>query len=106
MDIHTISAQNIFYDNRKLDDFNLTAHLKVDKSLDIKKTKQNPLTALSAIDANIKLALSPALFSFISEQPKAMMMLMLFQPQDVKGKKVYSIELKAGKLTVNGMSVM
>jgi hypothetical protein len=106
MDINTISAQNLQYDNRKLDDFNLTAHLELDKSLNIKAAKQNPLSALSAIAAHIKLALSPTLFGFISEQPKAMMILMLFQPQDVNGKKVYGVELKDGKLTVNGMSVM
>jgi hypothetical protein len=106
IDIQDISAQNILYDDRKLNDFNLTAYLDIDKSLDITALQQNPLLALSTIDANVKLTLAPALFGLIAEQPKAMMMLMLFQPEDVNGKKVYGIELKDGKLTVNGMSVM
>lgn len=106
LNINTISAQNINYMRKTLDDFNLTAHLDIDKSLNITALQQNPLLALPAIDANLKLSLSPALFGLISEQPKAIIMLMLFQPQDVNGKKVYSVELKDGKLTVNGMSVM
>ena len=106
IDIQNISAQNISYEDKKLDDFNLTAYLDIDKSLNITALQQNPLLAISAIDANLKLTLAPALFKFISEQPKAMLMLMLFQPQDINGKKVYSAELKDGKLTVNGMPVM
>jgi hypothetical protein len=106
IDIQNISAQNIHYGGRKLDDFNLSAYLDIDKSLNITALQQNPLLALSTIDANLKLSLAPALFALIAEQPKAMMILMLFQPQDVNGKKVYGVELKDGKLTVNGMSVM
>ena len=106
LNINTISAQNINYMKRALDDFNLSAHLDIDKSLDITALQQNPLLALSAIDANLQLSLSPALFRFISEQPKAMLMMMLFQPQDVNGKKVYGVELKDGKLLVNGKPVM
>ena len=106
LDIPNISVQNILYNHKKLDDFNMTAHLDIDKSLDIATIQRNPLAALSGINAQLKLALSPALFGLISQQPKAMLMMMLFQPKDVNGKKVYGVEIKEGKILVNGTPVM
>jgi hypothetical protein len=104
-EIPTLSIASIEAEGQKMDGFDVNAKVDIDKSLDISSTQVNPMAALLAIDANFNFTLSAGLFGIIAQQPKAMMALMLFPPKDVNGKKAYNIELKDGKLTVNGMSV-
>jgi len=104
-EIPTLSIATIEAEGQKMDGFDLNAKVDIDKSLDVSSTQVNPMAALSAIDANFNVTLSAGLFGIIAQQPKAMMVLMLFPPKDVNGKKAYNLELKDGKLTVNGMGV-
>jgi hypothetical protein len=64
------------------------------------------MAAVNAINANLTLSLSSELFTILSQQPQAMMAMMLFQPKDVNGEKVYKVELKDGSVKVNGQSIM
>jgi len=105
-EIPTFSVANIETEGKKMEGFNLSAKVDIDKSLNITALEVNPLSALSAVDANLEMTLSKDLFSIIAQQPKAMMALMIFQPKNVNGKKVYKLELKDGKFTVNGMAMM
>jgi len=105
LNISDVSAKNILHKQQDLGGFTLSAHLDIDKSLNVQATNQNPLAALNAVDANVKVSLDKALFSLIAKQPQAMMALMLFQPKDEQGKKVYHLELKDGKFSANGVSV-
>ena len=105
LEIPTFSVSNISNADKKMGGFNLSAKIDLDKSLDINNMEKNPLLALNAIDANLDVELSQTLFALIAQQPQAMMALMLFQPKDVNGKKVYKAELKDGKVKVNGMPV-
>jgi len=105
-EIPTFSVANIEAEGKKMEGFNLSAKVDIDKSLNIAALEVNPLSALSAVDANLEMTLSRDLFRLIAQQPKAMMALMIFQPKNVNGKKVYKLELKDGKFTVNGMAMM
>jgi len=89
-------------EGKKIDGFNITAKVALDKSFDVMALDTNPLSTLSAIDANLSITLSKELFGEITKIPQAMMALMLFQPKDVNGQKVYKLELEKGKITVNG----
>ena len=103
--IKELSAKNIIHKNQKLEGFKLLADIAIDKSLNITATKSNPLAALDTIDAKLRVELSKPLFGLIASQPQAMMALMLFQPTEENNQKVYSLELKDGKASVNGMSI-
>ncbi len=103
--IKELSAKNIVHKNQKLEGFSLLADIDIDKSLNITTVNSNPLAALDAIDAKLKVILSKPLFALIASQPKAMLALMLFQPTEENNQKVYSLELKDGKASVNGMSI-
>ena len=100
------SVASIESQGQKIDGFNITAKVDLDKSFDIMALETNPMSTLSAVDANLHITLSKELFSVIAQQPQAMMALMLFQPKDVNGKKSYEVDLKDGKLLVNGMPMM
>lgn len=104
-EITKLSVENIEKSTKKMGGFALTAKVDIDKSLNISASQANPMAALSAIDANLNITLSRELFGIVIQQPQAMMAMMLFQPKDVNGKKVYNLNLKDGKLTVNGMPV-
>jgi len=104
-EIPTFSVQNIEAEGQKLNGFDITAHVNLDKSFDITALQVNPMSALSSVDANLHLSLSKELFGLVAQVPQAMMALMLFQPKDENGKKVYNLELKDSKFTVNGMPV-
>ena len=103
--IKELSAKNIVHKNQKLEGFSLLADIAIDKSLNITAINSNPLAALDAIDAKLKVVLSKPLFALIASQPKTMLALMLFQPTEENNQKVYSLELKDGKASVNGMSI-
>ena len=103
--IKELSAKNIIHKNQKLEGFRLLANIAIDKSLNITAVNNNPLAALDAIDAKLRVELSKPLFGLIASQPQAMMALMLFQPTEENNQKVYSLELKDGKASVNGMSI-
>ena len=103
--IKELSVKNIVHKNQKLEGFSLLADIDIDKSLNITAVNSNPLAALDAIDAKLKVVLSKPLFALIASQPKAMLALMLFQPTEENNQKVYSLELKDGKASVNGMSI-
>lgn len=100
-EIPNFSVKEIVLKNKKLDGFKLSTAFDIDKSLDISMLQQNPMVALNAINANLHLTLSNQLFGFLAQQPQAVLVMMMFQPKDVNGKKVYKIDLKDGSLTVN-----
>jgi hypothetical protein len=106
MEIPTFEIKKIESEGKKMDGFSLTAHIDVDKSLDLAALQTNPMAAMNAINTKTKVTLSSELFSLIAQQPKAMMVMMLIQPQEINGKKVYEVELKNGSLSVNGKPVM
>lgn len=104
-EIPNFSVMNIVSEGHKLGGFNITSKVDLDKSFNVIAIEANPLLLLSSIDANLHITLSKELFSLIAQQPQAMMALMLFQPKDINGKKVYKAELKDGKVKVNGIPV-
>jgi len=106
LEIPTFSVENIIYNDQELNNFAITADMDIDKSLNLTTLEQNPMAAIDAINANLNMTLSSELFGILSQQPQAMMAMMLFQPKDVNGKKVYKVELKDGKLLVNDQPVM
>ena len=105
-EIPTFSIDNIENLGQKMGGFSLTSMFKIDKSLNVVATKNNPLTAVNALNAKIDFSLSKELFSELAKRPEAVMAMMLFQPKDINGKKIYKIELKDGKLSVNGKQAM
>ena len=94
------------YENQKLEGFKLSSSFDIDKTLDLATLKQNPMAAIGAMDASLHLILSNQLLELIAKRPQAMLVMMLFQPKDINGQKVYKVELKDGKLTVNGTPMM
>jgi len=106
MEIQTFKIKKIEAEGKKMDGFSLTANIDVDKSLDLAAFQTNPMVALNAINTKTKITLSSELFSLIAQQPKAVMLMMLIQPQELNGKKVYEVELKNGSLTVNGKPML
>jgi len=105
-EIPTFSIDNVENLGQKMGGFSLTSMFKIDKSLNVAATQNNPLTAVSALNAKIDFSLSKELFAELAKRPEAVMAMMLFQPKDVNGKKIYKIELKDGKLSVNGKQAM
>jgi len=105
-EIPNFSVKNVVYENQKLEGFKLSSSFDIDKTLDLTTLKQNPMAAIGAMDANLHLTLSNQLLELIAKQPQAMLVMMLFQPKDINGQKVYKVELKDGTLSVNGKKAM
>jgi len=106
MEIPSFEVKKLEYQGKEIDGFSLTSSFHVNKSANLAAIQANPFAALNAVNTKTKIILSDALFTLIAQQPKAMMLAMIIQPQVVNGKKVYELELKDGKLTVNGKPLM
>lgn len=106
MEIPTFEIKKIETNGKRIDGFALTAHADIDKSLNLAAIQSNPMVALNAINTKTKITLSPEILSLIARDPRAIMFMMLIQPQEVNGKKVYEVELKNGSLSINGKPVM
>ena len=105
-EIPNFSIKNITFENQKLEGFRLTSSFDIDKTLDLSSLEKSPMAAIGAIDATLNLSLSNQLFGVLAQQPQAMLAMMMFQPKDVNGQKVYKIELRDGSLTVNDKKAM
>lgn len=106
MEIPLFEVKKLKYKGQEIDGFSLTSSFKVNKTADLTAIQANPFAALNAVNTKTKIILSDALFTLIAQQPKAMMLAMIIQPQVINGKKVYELELKDGKLTVNGKPML
>ena len=106
MEIPSFEVKKLEYQGKEIDGFSLTSSFHVNKSANLAAIQANPFAALNAVNTKTKIILSDALFTLIAQQPKAMMLAMIIQPQVVNGKKVYELELKDGTLTVNGKPLM
>ena len=106
MEIPLFEVKKLEYLEKKIDGFSLTSSFQVNKSANLAQIQANPFAALSAVNTKTKLTLSDALFTIIAQDPRAMMLAMIIQPKVVNGKKVYELELKDGKLTVNGQGML
>jgi len=102
MEIPTFEIKKIEAEGKKMEGFTLTAHADIDKSLDLAALQANPMVAMNAVNTKTKITLSSGIFSLIAQDPRAMMFMMLIQPQEINGKKVYEVEIKNGSLSVNG----
>ena len=106
INIPNFEVKKIEYLGKNMEGFSLNSQFKINKSANLAAIELNPFAAMSAANTKTKIILSPELFMLIAQDPRAMMLTMLIQPQELNGKKVYEIELKDGKLLVNGKPVM
>jgi hypothetical protein len=100
--IPQFSVGTIEYQDKKIAGFNLNAFINVDKKIDASSLTKNPMAALGSISTKLHVDFSPELFTIISQQPQAMIVLMLFQPKIVDNQKVYDLEVKNAEVTING----
>ena len=104
--ISEFSAAEISLGKKSVAGFTMDAHANMDKHIPIAKIEKNLLNILPYLDANLKIALSPALMNYIRKDPRVMLAMMMFQPKDKNGKKIYNLELKKGKIRLNGKSLL
>ena len=101
LEIPNFSVKNIVHKKQSLEGFKITSSLDTDKTLNLAMLKQNQISAMNAVNADLKLTLSSKLLGVMAKQPQAMLVMMLFQPEDINGKKVYKIKLKNGTVSIN-----
>ncbi len=106
INIPNFEVKKIEYLGENLEGFSLNSQFKINKSANLAQIELNPFAAMNAVNTKTKIILSPELFMLIAQDPRAMMLTMLIQPQELNGKKVYDVELKDGKLLVNGKPMM
>jgi len=102
LDIPNISLESITQNGKKINGFKLNVSTKVDKNFDWKLTQNDPLAITNIVDAKMNIEVSKELMNIISSNPQAMMLMMVMQPVDKNGAKVYDLEFSKGSLKVNG----
>ena len=103
IEIPTLSVDKLYTQHKELEGFTLNAKVDIDKNLNLSNLQTNPMLGLSAIKADLNLSLSETLHTFISQQPQALITMMMFQPKDENGSKIYQIKFENGMLSVNGV---
>ena len=106
IDIHKLEVKKLVYLGKKIDAFNISSSLSIKKSANLVEIQENPFAIFDVIDTKTKISLSNELFTIIAQQPQAILFVMMIKAQNIDGKKVYELELKDGKLLVNGKPVM
>jgi len=112
--IHLVTAQGVYIelnnlsvDKLKLKDMDMgtgkiSAKISLNSTPELAKMiAMSPLMALSALEVQAHIELSPAMYKAIMMDKRAMMLQML-TPKKVNGNKVYDISFKQGKLLING----
>ena len=106
MEIPNFEVKKMEYLGKTLDGFSISSSLDFNQNANLSLLQTNPFAAMDAINTKTKIVLSEALFTLIAQEPKMMMLAMIIQPKVVNSKRVYELELKDGKLSVNGQSLM
>ena len=100
IEIKNFSIANIQLEKSKIEGFDLTASIFLDDSIDISTLNSDNI--FDAFNLKLNLEASNELVSAISSNPNAMVLMMILQPIDKNGKKVYNIEYSKGSLKING----
>ncbi len=104
--IPNLSVQKLAEDEKPMGGFVLNSSFTIDKSFDINAVSQDSLAVLNALSSKTKISVSNEIFAHITQDPKAMMVLMLMPPVEKEGIKIYEVEFVKGKLTVNGTPIL
>lgn len=101
LDISALRVAKIETDAKTMDGFTANARLSFNKNIDFQAWQTNPLTLLETINVQTNISLSSELFMYFMEDPRAMIIPMLFPPKEENGKKIYDIRLHKGMLKIN-----
>jgi len=105
-DIHKIGVDDITFGAESLKGLSLQAHIGFEKDPELfKKLQTMPESALTSMNIDSKISISNEIFSEILKDPRAMM-LMMIQPKEENGYKVYDIAMDKGALSINGQPMM
>ena len=104
--ISNLSLESITTNGNKIDGFSINAQAKSNKNFDWNGVELNPMKLMSLGDIKANISISNGLFSLIAQDPKMMMVMMITQPVDKNGTKVYDLEFNKGSLKVNGKPFM
>jgi len=106
IEVPKVSISKIVYNKREFEGFNLKASFFIDKPADGLALESNPDKILNLLNLKLTIEASNELVSLISNNPQAMVLMMVLQPVDKNGKKVYDMEFTQGTLKVNGRPLL
>ncbi|MDD2399503.1 MAG: DUF945 family protein [Sulfurovum sp.] len=101
LDISALHVAKIETDTKTMDGFTANARLSFNKNIDFQAWQTNPLALLGTINLQTNISISSELFMHLMEDPRAMVIPMLFPPKEENGKKIYDIRLHKGMLKIN-----
>jgi len=102
IEIPKFSISKIVYNKQEIEGFDLNASFFINKSSTNLANLQNPNEIINLLGAKLNIKASNELVSLISSNPQAMVLMMILQPIDKNGKKIYNIEFTQGTLKING----
>lgn len=105
LDITNFSADKVILRGKEMGGFNLQANLDIDKSLDIYRLNIHPKHVLNKMFGTIDISLSKELLNLMKEDPKAMMIYMMYRPKRNLGQRLYHIKIGKGEVKINGKAV-
>jgi len=106
IEISNIAIKSITTNGQKIDGFSINAFGKINRDFDWKQVDKNPMALLNLLNAKINIEASNDIVGMMASNPNMMMIMMLIQPMDKNGKKVFNIEFNKGSLKVNGKPLM
>ncbi len=105
LDIANFSADKVILRGKEMGGFSLQANLDIDKSLDIYRLNIHPKHVLNKMFGTIDISLSKELLNLMKEDPKAMMIYMMYRPKRNLGQRLYHIKIGKGEVKINGKAV-
>jgi hypothetical protein len=104
--LSNLSLDSITSNGKEIKGLKISALAKINKNFDWKGVDTNPMLLMQLGDIKANITLSDELFGLIAQDPNMMMVMMLTQPVDKNGTKVYDLEFTQGSLKVNGKPFM
>ncbi len=106
MDISKLAIGSITTEGKTFDGINLSSQLKLNKDFKWEGVEANPMLLMKLPNLKANIELSNELFNMMAQTPQAMMIMLMAQPVDKNGTKVYDIEFNQGSLKLNGKPFM
>ncbi len=106
IDISKFSIDTIVSQGKVYNGFKLKALGSINKAFDWNEIEKSPFALLGLFNVKANLEVSNEIMATIAQDPKAMMFMLMVQPKDNNGTKIFDVEYHQGSLKVNGKPFM
>lgn len=104
-EITNLNVAKVKIFNKEADGFDIFGGVDINHTIDLSKLQTDFMKEKDKLDLKLKIIVSKSLYRVLSKKRKIKLATFIIKPKKEKGKRVYTLELKKGKIKINNISI-